>query len=113
MGVAFPLARLGGFAVYAVLMAVSIVVPCPDAGPARFVLYTLGVTALLLLVRWWKGEPLAVGWGLIRRSAELTAQIRASPLLQQGDKFRLHERVIVGNIEADYPLPPEMRAEAP
>ena len=38
-------------------MAAGVVVLRPEAGPASFVLYTLGVTALLLLVCWWKGEP--------------------------------------------------------
>lgn len=50
-------------AIYTVLMAVGVVVLRPDAAPASFVLYTLGLSVLLVLVCWWKGEPPGWRWG--------------------------------------------------
>ena len=51
------------FAIYAVLLVVGIVGLPPTRSQAVFTLYVLGVTLLLLLVCWWKGEPPRWRWG--------------------------------------------------
>lgn len=50
-------------AIYAVLLAVGVVVLRPHAAPVSFVLYALGLSLLLVLVCWWKGEPPRWRWG--------------------------------------------------
>ena len=51
------------FAIYAVLLAAGIVGLPPARSQTVFMLYVLGVTLLLLLVCWWKGEPPRWRWG--------------------------------------------------
>jgi len=48
---------------YAVLLLAGIVGLPPGRTQSGFALYVLGVTALLVLVCWWKGEPPRWRWG--------------------------------------------------
>ncbi|WP_426396253.1 hypothetical protein ACN9M1_17085 [Ralstonia sp. R-29] len=51
-------------AIYAVLLAAGIVGLRPgQASSIGFVVYVVGVSALLVLVCWWKGEPPRWRWG--------------------------------------------------
>lgn len=50
-------------AIYAVLLGLGIIVLHPGASPVGFVLYSLGLSAVLVLVCWWKGEPPRWRWG--------------------------------------------------
>ena len=51
-------------AIYAVLLVAGIVGVHPGRRTqSSFVLYVVGVTALLVLVCWWKGEPPRWRWG--------------------------------------------------
>ena len=50
-------------AIYAVLLVVGIVGLHPGTTQSSFVVYVAGVTALLVLVCWWKGEPPRWRWG--------------------------------------------------
>ena len=51
-------------AIYAVLLAAGIVGLRPGrASSIGFVVYVVGVSVLLVLVCWWKGEPPRWRWG--------------------------------------------------
>jgi len=50
-------------AIYAVLLVAGIVGLHPGRTQSSFALYAQGVTALLVLVCWWKGEPPRWRWG--------------------------------------------------
>lgn len=50
-------------AIYAVLLAAGIVGLQPGRTQLGFSLYVLGVSVLLVLVCWWKGEPPRWRWG--------------------------------------------------
>lgn len=50
-------------AIYAVLLVAGIVGLQPGRAQLGFSLYVLGVSVLLVLVCWWKGEPPRWRWG--------------------------------------------------
>lgn len=50
-------------AIYAVLLAAGIVGLHPGRSSTGFVWYVAGLSVLLVLVCWWKGEPPRWRWG--------------------------------------------------